>query len=125
MAASARISPFRATTADWLVGQDSLSRRRIVRQPAMLAKDAWGRGFATEALGAMVEIARASGVSRLYALCHVDHRPSAHVLEKCGFTCEGTLRQYAEFPNLSRVNLTTFSVTHGPLRHGAVRILAR
>jgi RimJ/RimL family protein N-acetyltransferase len=67
----------------------------------VLAKDAWGRGFATEALGAMVEIARASGVSRLYALCHVDHRPSAHVLEKCGFTSEGTLRQYAEFPNLS------------------------
>jgi RimJ/RimL family protein N-acetyltransferase len=67
----------------------------------VLAKDDWGRGFATEALGAMVEIARASGVSRLYALCHVDHRPSAHVLEKCGFTCEGTLRQYTEFPNLS------------------------
>jgi RimJ/RimL family protein N-acetyltransferase len=22
------------------------------------------------------------------------------VLEKCGFACEGTLRRYAEFPNL-------------------------
>jgi RimJ/RimL family protein N-acetyltransferase len=39
-------------------------------------------------------------VRRLYAVCHADHRASAHVLEKCGFTCEGTLRRYAEFPNL-------------------------
>ena len=26
---------------------------------------------------------------------------SANVLEKCGFHCEGVLRKYAEFPNLS------------------------
>jgi ribosomal-protein-alanine N-acetyltransferase len=67
----------------------------------VIAKDAWGRGLATEALRAMVDVARASGVHHLYALCHVHHRPSAHVLEKCGFACEGTLRQYTEFPNLS------------------------
>jgi ribosomal-protein-alanine N-acetyltransferase len=68
----------------------------------VLAKDAWGRGYATEALQAMVRLARDLGLRRLYAVCHVDHRPSAHVLEKCGFACEGTLRQYGAFPNLGR-----------------------
>jgi len=66
----------------------------------VLAKDVWGRGYATEALGSMVDVARASGVRRLYALCHSEHRASAHVLEKCGFSLEGLLRGYAEFPNL-------------------------
>lgn len=67
----------------------------------VLARAAWGRGYASESLGAMVGVARATGVRRLYALCHHLHRPSAHVLEKGGFTLEGTLRRYAEFPNLS------------------------
>jgi ribosomal-protein-alanine N-acetyltransferase len=67
----------------------------------VLAKDAWGKGYATEALQAIVGIARDVGVRRLYAHCHVAHQPSSRVLEKCGFLCEGTLRQYAEFPNLS------------------------
>ena len=66
----------------------------------VLAKDAWGRGYATEALRAMVETARPLGVRRLYALCHHTHRASARVLEKCGFSLEGCLRAYAEFPNL-------------------------
>ena len=66
----------------------------------VFAKDAWGRGYATEALAAMVDLARTLGVLRLFALCHADHRASARVLEKCGFSLEGTLRRYAEFPNL-------------------------
>jgi RimJ/RimL family protein N-acetyltransferase len=65
----------------------------------VLAKDAWGRGFATEALEAMVGVARGAGVRRLYALCHHTHRASARVLEKCDFAREGVLRAYAEFPN--------------------------
>jgi RimJ/RimL family protein N-acetyltransferase len=67
----------------------------------VFAKDAWGRGYATEALEAMVDVARMSGVHRLYALCHVDHRPSARVLEKCGFERERLLSRFVEFPNLS------------------------
>lgn len=69
----------------------------------VFAKDAWGRGHATEALQAMVELARGLGVRRLYALCHPDNRASSHVLEKCGFTLEATLRRYAEFPNLGPI----------------------
>ena len=60
------------------------------------------RGYATEALAAMVDVARAAGVLRLFALCHADHRASARVLEKCGFALEGTLHRYVEIPNLKR-----------------------
>jgi len=67
----------------------------------VLAKKAWGKGYATEALAAMVELARMLGVRRLYALCHPELRPSWRVLEKCGFQREASLRRYAVFPNLA------------------------
>ncbi len=66
----------------------------------VLARDAWGSGFASEALSAVVNIAAALGVQRLYALCHVSHEKSVRVLENCGFVREGTLHKYAVFPNL-------------------------
>lgn len=67
----------------------------------VLARDAWGKGYATEALTAIVEIAEGLGVIHLYALCHPDHPTSARVLEKCGFRLEKRLEQFAEFPNLN------------------------
>jgi ribosomal-protein-alanine N-acetyltransferase len=67
----------------------------------LLAQDAWGRGFATEALTAMVGVARELAIRRLYALCHREHAASARVLEKCDFAREGVLRGYVEFPNLA------------------------
>lgn len=66
----------------------------------LLARDAWGRGYATEALAAIVGLAGAVGVRRLFAHCHTDHLPSAHVLEKCGFEGEGVLHAHSGFPNL-------------------------
>jgi RimJ/RimL family protein N-acetyltransferase len=69
----------------------------------VLARDSWGKGYASEALRAMVELARTSGVRRLQAMCHIDHRLSWRVLEKCGFDREATLRRYCEFPNLQPV----------------------
>jgi RimJ/RimL family protein N-acetyltransferase len=67
----------------------------------IFARDAWGRGYATESLRAMVGIAAQIGVERLYAVCHVSHLASARVLEKGGFEREGILRRYIEFPNLA------------------------
>jgi ribosomal-protein-alanine N-acetyltransferase len=66
----------------------------------VLAADAWGQGYATEALRAMVDLSRALALRRLYALCHTDHRASAHVLEKCGFTRDAEWSSRSEFPNL-------------------------
>jgi ribosomal-protein-alanine N-acetyltransferase len=65
----------------------------------VLVRDAWGLGYATEALTAMVILADKLGVRHLYALCHTSHAASAHVLEKCGFEC-GTGIQRGIFPNL-------------------------
>ena len=67
----------------------------------VLAKDAWGKGYASEALGAVVGIARSLGLVRLHALCHFEHSRSWRVLEKCGFAREGVLRRHSEFPNLT------------------------
>jgi [ribosomal protein S5]-alanine N-acetyltransferase len=67
----------------------------------VLAKDAWGKGYATEALAAIVDVARQIGVDRLYAFCHPQHRASWRVLEKCGFARDGSWTRQAEFPNLA------------------------
>jgi ribosomal-protein-alanine N-acetyltransferase len=66
----------------------------------VLARDAWGQGYAVEAMHAITTCCPQLGVKRLYAICHVDHRRSARVLEKSGFSLEGTLRNYCTFPNL-------------------------
>jgi [ribosomal protein S5]-alanine N-acetyltransferase len=66
----------------------------------VFARDAWGQGFATEALQAMVKLARQTGVKRLVAVCHSDHRPSARVMEKCGFLLDDQRRDKVDFPNL-------------------------
>ena len=66
----------------------------------VLAKDAWGKGYATKALAALLGTAARIGVSRLHAICHPEHRPSRRVLEKCGFVRDTSPRQ-VEFPNLS------------------------
>jgi RimJ/RimL family protein N-acetyltransferase len=67
----------------------------------VLATDAWGTGYATEALTAVVGVATDIGVGRLYALCHPHHRASWRVLEKCGFERDGTWNRRVEFPNLA------------------------
>jgi ribosomal-protein-alanine N-acetyltransferase len=67
----------------------------------VLAKDAWGRGYATEALGAMIRLAESHALTELFSYCHPDHRPSAHVLESCGFVRDQNQSRQAEFPNLS------------------------
>ena len=67
----------------------------------VLARDAWGRGYATEALLASVEAARAAGVRRLEAGVHVDHPASCRVLEKAGFVrARVRTGRPGDFPNL-------------------------
>jgi RimJ/RimL family protein N-acetyltransferase len=75
----------------------------------VFARDAWGYGYATEALGAMVAMAAELKITRLYALCHTAHQASWHVLEKCRFTREGILHGHSVFPNLSAKPLDVFS----------------
>ena len=86
-----------------LLGSTGLSYKNPRRAVTgyVFARDAWGQGFATEALEAMVELAQQTGVERLEAVCHADHKDSANVLEKCGFQQEEVKREHFVFPNLA------------------------
>jgi ribosomal-protein-alanine N-acetyltransferase len=66
----------------------------------VLAQDAWGLGYATEALSVVVTLVSTLSVHQLYGLCHPDNPASARVLKKCGFALESTLPRHAVFPNL-------------------------
>jgi ribosomal-protein-alanine N-acetyltransferase len=73
----------------------------LARIGYIFARDAWGRGYATEAVRANVEAVRGTGITRLEAGVHVSHLPSRRVLEKAGFVCEGVRAgRQADFPNL-------------------------
>jgi len=66
----------------------------------VIARHAWGRGYATEVAVAMADLADRLGFARLQALCHTENRASARVLEKAGFAFEGVLRRHSVFPNI-------------------------
>jgi len=58
-----------------------------------LAPRYWGRGYATEALEALVEyLFEELRVTRVFGMLHPDNLPSALVLERCGFRFEGHTR---------------------------------
>jgi RimJ/RimL family protein N-acetyltransferase len=85
-----------------LLGSTGLAfeTRQVAQTGYVFARDAWGFGYATESLRAMIDLARALRVQRLYAICHVDHRASWRVMEKAGMTREGVLPRHIVFPNL-------------------------
>jgi len=66
-----------------------------------LARDAWGRGYASEASRAFADMAfEIPQIQRLQAFCDVENSASARVLEKTGLQLEGILRCYMVLPNL-------------------------
>jgi ribosomal-protein-alanine N-acetyltransferase len=68
----------------------------------VLGRAYWGRGLMTEALSAAVAWARTTRhLHRLWAVCDVDNRASARVMEKAGLVFEGVLRRWAMHPNIS------------------------
>jgi len=85
-----------------LIGGTGLSMETDYRASTgyVFAQFAWGHGYASEALAAMIKLAREMGVHRLEAITHAQHDISAHVLVKGGFQKEGLLRGHTRFPNL-------------------------
>ncbi len=60
-----------------------------------LEQQSWGKGFATETANALLAFAfDRLDLHRIAAMCFVENRDSAHVLEKIGMQREGTLRQH-------------------------------
>lgn len=58
----------------------------------MLGRGAWGRGYALEAMQAVIAYAASTGLRRLTARTHLGNRRSDALLEKLGFKEEGLLR---------------------------------
>ncbi|MFL5298238.1 MAG: GNAT family N-acetyltransferase [Phenylobacterium sp.] len=81
---------------DHFVGVCDLSeidpRHKRAEVGFMLGRDAWGQGYATEAMQAVVTYAAASGLHRLLARTHLGNLRSDVLLEKLGFEEEGLLR---------------------------------
>ena len=70
-----------------LVGSCGLGRRPsgAVELGYWISRPYWGRGYATEAATALIDIARTLGLSQLEGSHFVDNPASARVLEKLGF----------------------------------------
>jgi ribosomal-protein-alanine N-acetyltransferase len=58
----------------------------------MLGRDAWGQGYALEAMRTVVAFAATGGIRKLAARTHLGNRRSEALLEKLGFEKEGLLR---------------------------------
>lgn len=58
----------------------------------MLGREAWGQGYALEAMQAVLAYAGTHGVRRLLARTHLGNRRSEALLAKLGFEEEGMLR---------------------------------
>lgn len=65
----------------------------------VLARDAWGQGYASEALGVITANALQGGITHLWSMAHPDHHVSARVLHKGGFHLNATFVAES-FPNL-------------------------
>jgi RimJ/RimL family protein N-acetyltransferase len=83
----------RGTGAPQLVGACGLGRRpsSSVEMGYWIGRPYWGRGFATEACQALIEIARALGLTTLEGSHFIDNPASARVLEKLGFEGVGII----------------------------------
>ena len=81
----------RTDGAPRIVGACGLGRRPsgAVEMGYWIARPYWGRGFATEASQALIDIARALKLPRLEASHFIDNPASGRVLEKLGFVATG------------------------------------
>ena len=77
-----------------------LKSKELAETGYALARDAWGQGFATEALGAIVTICTAMGLRSIATFCHRDHHASQRVLAKQGFIRLEGVDSAHDFPNL-------------------------
>lgn len=82
-----------------LVGAIGLSgiepRYRRARAGYWIGLPFWNRGYATEALQALIDYGfRERELNRIYSYCMTCNRASWRVLQKCGMELEGTLRQH-------------------------------
>ncbi len=88
---------------DYLIGMIELRVKDSIADVGyVVAKSEWGKGYATEALLAVIDAGLAlPGVDRVAAVCDVENLASARVMEKAGMVREGVLQRYMIHPNIS------------------------
>jgi len=80
----------------WIVLEDCGRDERYREMEFVIAAGQSGQGFATEAAAAILHHAFDTMNMSAVAICHYpDNHASRRVIEKCGFTYEGTLRRYS------------------------------
>ena len=76
-----------------------------------LAQAAWGRGYMTEVLSAVARYNfEETPAGRQQAWVMEGNRSSERVLEKCGFSYEGTLRDYVLHPDGARRDVRMYGL---------------
>jgi len=85
----------RTEGAPALVGGCGLRRRPsgAVEMHVWIAREHWGRGFASEACAALLDIAQTLGIRKLEAGHYADNPAASRLLEKLGFQRTGITAQ--------------------------------
>ncbi len=94
-----------------LVGMIELQlRTQVAGVGYVIAPDAWGNGYASEALSLVSEALFArTALHAIWAVCDVENPASARVLEKCGYVRHGLLAKYRSCPNIGPEKRDFFS----------------
>ncbi len=118
----------RTAGAPRLVGACGLGRRPsgAVEMGYWIARRLWGRGLATEAGSALIDISRALGLARLEASHFLDNPASGRVLEKLGFEPSGIVapRMSCARSTDAPARLMRLTLADGMMREGADSLAA-
>ena len=58
-----------------------------------ICEDCWGKGYATEALNALIDFGFNIGVHKIIGRHYKDNPASGKVMQKCGMVCEGEQKE--------------------------------
>jgi ribosomal-protein-alanine N-acetyltransferase len=90
----------RLTAGGGFIGSCDLSdidwRHHRAEVGFIMGKDAWGQGYALEAMRAVMAFAASQGLKRLWARTHVGNGRSDSLLQKLGFAEEGYMRGHID-----------------------------
>lgn len=90
----------RRTDGGGFVGSCDLSdidwRHKRAEIGFIMGKDAWGQGYALEAMRAVMAFAASQGIKRVWARTHVGNSRSDSLLERLGFEQEGYLKGHID-----------------------------
>lgn len=68
----------------------------------VIAQDEWNKGYMTEALNAIIDFSFSHPkIQKVYAVCDLENKASARVMEKAGLKREKILKRYILHPNRS------------------------